>query len=199
METFSALLTLCAGNSPVTGELPSQRSVTQSFDVFFDLRPNKQLSKQSRHRWFETPSCSLLRHCNAQNWNQVVSCGDQIKKQKADQRGHWSIYSHQNCKYPASIFFRWRHAAWTSEIWSSLNSAWLRRRREWPLLLTRLFFYQRVLADLILAGSADPKIPAEPICNLSREISADPSWISWANPDQHPLTLKLLPFCLFGL
>ena len=37
METFSALLALCAGNSPVTGEFPSQRPVTWSFDVFFDL------------------------------------------------------------------------------------------------------------------------------------------------------------------
>ena len=34
METFSALLALCAGNAPVTGEFPSQRSVTRSFDVF---------------------------------------------------------------------------------------------------------------------------------------------------------------------
>ena len=33
METFSALLALCAGNLPVTGELPSQRPVTRSFDV----------------------------------------------------------------------------------------------------------------------------------------------------------------------
>ena len=37
METFSALLGLCAGNSPVTGEFPAQRPVTRSFDVFFDL------------------------------------------------------------------------------------------------------------------------------------------------------------------
>ena len=41
METFSALLTLCVGNSPVTVELPAQRSVTRSFDVCFDLRLNK--------------------------------------------------------------------------------------------------------------------------------------------------------------
>ena len=38
METFSALLDLCAGNSPVPGEFPSQRPVTRSFDAFFDLR-----------------------------------------------------------------------------------------------------------------------------------------------------------------
>ena len=64
METFSALLALCAGNSPVTGELPSQRPVTQSFDVFLYLHLNKQLSKQSWPQWFEMQSCSLWRHCN---------------------------------------------------------------------------------------------------------------------------------------
>ena len=37
METFSALLAICAGNSPVPGEFPAQRPVTRSFDVFFDL------------------------------------------------------------------------------------------------------------------------------------------------------------------
>ena len=47
METFSTLLAICAGNSPVPGEFPAQRPVTQSFDVFFDLRLNKWLSKQS--------------------------------------------------------------------------------------------------------------------------------------------------------
>ena len=52
METFSALLALCAGKSPVTGEFPSQRPATRSFDVFFDLRLNKRLSNQSRRRWF---------------------------------------------------------------------------------------------------------------------------------------------------
>ena len=46
-----------------TGELPSQRPVTRSFDVF-DLHLHKRLSKQSWGWWFETPSCSLWRHCN---------------------------------------------------------------------------------------------------------------------------------------
>ena len=45
METFSALLAICAGNSPVPDEFPTQRPVTRSFDVYFDLRPNKRLSK----------------------------------------------------------------------------------------------------------------------------------------------------------
>ena len=51
-------------NSPVTDDFPSQRPVTRSFDVFFDLRPNKRSGKQSRRRWFETLSHSLWRHCN---------------------------------------------------------------------------------------------------------------------------------------
>ena len=58
METFSALLALCEGNSPVTGEFPSQRLATRNFGV-----------------WFETPSGSLWRHCSeprqfAYSWNE---------------------------------------------------------------------------------------------------------------------------------
>ena len=64
METFSALLVICAGNSPVIGEFPAQRPVTRSFDVFFDLRLSKRLSKQSWGWGFETPSNPLWRHCN---------------------------------------------------------------------------------------------------------------------------------------
>ena len=64
METFNALLALCAGNPPVTGEFPTQMPVARRFDVFVDLRPNKQLSKQSWGWWFETPSRSLWRHYN---------------------------------------------------------------------------------------------------------------------------------------
>ena len=64
METFSASLAICAGNSPVPGEFPTQRPVTRSFDVYFDLHPNERLSKQSWGWWYETLSWSLWRHCN---------------------------------------------------------------------------------------------------------------------------------------
>ena len=43
-------LVLCAGNSPVTGEFPTQRPVTRSFDVFFDMRVNKQLAPRVDNR-----------------------------------------------------------------------------------------------------------------------------------------------------
>ena len=74
IETFSALLALCAGNSPVTGEFPSQRPVTLTFNIFFGLHLNKLLSKRLRRQWFEMPLCLLWRHCNEcqqrkqQNW-----------------------------------------------------------------------------------------------------------------------------------
>ena len=64
METFPALLAICAGNSPVPGEIPAQRPAMRSFDVFFDLRLNKWLSKQSWDWWFETLSRPLWRHRN---------------------------------------------------------------------------------------------------------------------------------------
>ena len=67
MYTLSALLAICAGNSPVTGEFLSQRPMTRSFDVFFDLRLNKLLSKQWWGRWLETPSRPLWCHYNARH------------------------------------------------------------------------------------------------------------------------------------
>ena len=56
------------------GEFPSQRPVTWSFDIFFDLRLKKRLSQQSWGWWFETPSRSLWRHCN--HWNNLHSNDD---------------------------------------------------------------------------------------------------------------------------
>ena len=57
METFSVLLALCVGNSPVTGEFPTQRPVTHSFDVFFALCLNKG--------WVSNREASDLRHHHA--------------------------------------------------------------------------------------------------------------------------------------
>ena len=68
METFSALLAICAGNSPFLGEFPTQRPVTRSFDAYFDLRLNKRLCKQSWGWWFETLLCPLWRHSNGESF-----------------------------------------------------------------------------------------------------------------------------------
>ena len=57
METFSALLAICAGKSPVPGEFPAQRPVTRSFDVIFDLRLN--------NCWVNNREAGDLRHYRA--------------------------------------------------------------------------------------------------------------------------------------
>ena len=64
METYSALLDICEGSQPATGGLPSQRPLTQGFDISYDLHLDKRLCKQSGRRWFETPARSLWRHSN---------------------------------------------------------------------------------------------------------------------------------------
>ena len=104
METFSALLAICAGNSAVAGEFPAQRPVTRSFDVFFDLRLNKRLSKQWWGWWFETLSCPLWRHCNGTwtaqlesvhwLWKNVCKGTCQKRKQhlRREKKGKWKKY-----------------------------------------------------------------------------------------------------------
>ena len=64
METFSALLAFCAGNSPMNSPHKGQ---WRGALIFFYLRLNKRLSKQSWRRSFETPSCALWRQYNEIN------------------------------------------------------------------------------------------------------------------------------------
>ena len=83
-------------HSPVTGEFPSQRPVTRSFGVFFDLDLNKRLSKPSRRRWFETPSPLLWRHSNVcilrsqmQFFDTKLLCFDLIVIELRSYWGNW--------------------------------------------------------------------------------------------------------------
>ena len=80
METFSASLAICVGNSPATGEFPAQRPVSRSYDVFFDLRLNKRLSKHSWCWWFETSSRPLWRQCNVKTYflENVTTSGSKL-------------------------------------------------------------------------------------------------------------------------
>ena len=79
METFFALLVLCAGNSPVSGEFPAQRPVTRSFDVFFDLRMSYEIWRKDGRLitwWIETQSRISQCHygvIRVINWS-VVCC-----------------------------------------------------------------------------------------------------------------------------
>ena len=122
MKTFSALLHISAGNSPVPGEIPEQRPLTRSFDVFFDLRLNKRLSEQSRGWWFETLSRPLWRHRNVEHtsettrenylksklrcWNQVsTSYYFMIERVMIIHNSMWIYFPnlHLNCCYRFEI------------------------------------------------------------------------------------------------
>ena len=67
------------------GEFPAQRPVTRSLDVFFDLRLNKRLSKQSWGWWFETLPRPLWRHSNGlnQQLSKKLDAGD-LRRHRAD-------------------------------------------------------------------------------------------------------------------
>ena len=75
IETLSVLLALCEENAPVTVGFLSQRPVTQSFDVLFDLHLNKQLSKQANSQHERKPDIVfeakiiLSRSLNKYLWN----------------------------------------------------------------------------------------------------------------------------------
>ena len=99
-----ALLAICAGNSPVTGEFPAQRPVTRNFDVFFDLRLNKRLSKQWWSWWFDTPSHPLWRHCNVSNVGLYNGCN------------LTSVTWHDQC-YTNAIL---ESVCWLSMVWCCL-------------------------------------------------------------------------------
>ena len=124
METFSALLAICAGNWPLPGEFPAQRPVTQSFDVYFDLRPNKRLSKQSWGWWFVTLSCPLYRHRN------------EMHKCHHDGENVLRPNKHQ-CHHYLTANWRWCHAHF---IWDSCITF---NRRETRPHKDFMDFYQR--------------------------------------------------------
>ena len=66
METFSALLALCVGNSSVTVNSPHRGQWREA--LMFSLTcalNNERLNKQSWGWWFESTLHSLWRHCHA--------------------------------------------------------------------------------------------------------------------------------------
>ena len=70
METFSALLAICAGEFTGPRWIPRTKPVTRSFDVFFDLRLNKQWENNRE-------AGDLRRHCAhydviVMKWLQII-------------------------------------------------------------------------------------------------------------------------------
>ena len=100
------------------GEFPTQRPVTRRFDVFFDLRLKKRLSKQPWGWWFETPSLSLWRHCNElqRRFSLLGASLTQLKKNlrvpwKSRRKLHWM-----------KIYDYWHNSVDYCLWWSLFNS-----------------------------------------------------------------------------
>ena len=109
MVTFSALLAICAGNSPATGEFPAQRPVTRSFDVFFDLCLNERSGKQSWSWLSETQFRPLWRHTNE---SQMVCMR---MADNAMPLGSWS--------WLTWFIYIWYHTQWIKKFNSKLLAA----------------------------------------------------------------------------
>ena len=89
-------MALYAGNSPVTGEFPAQRPVTWSFNVFFNLRLDKRLSKQLRGWSFKKPTRLLWRLCNEKDVLKLLDIHLQQKNNSAQRNNCVIIFSYCN-------------------------------------------------------------------------------------------------------
>ena len=106
METFSALLVICAGNSPVTGEFPAQMPVTRIFDVFFDLRLNEG--------WVNNREAGDLRRRRAHYDVTLMAKYSYLMKENSGHRGYflnkwinpflliYKIWGHSHINLPKS-------------------------------------------------------------------------------------------------
>ena len=122
-----------AGNSPVTGEFPSQRQVTRSFDVFFDLRLNKRLSRHLRCRCFETSWRSWWRHCNDH-----LVLWFPIERQMGTKSGSTAFSVNIRTQVMACCLTTPSHY-WLTNIVASHWTQWVDRMR-WKKLLYSTFF-----------------------------------------------------------
>ena len=113
METFSALLALCAGNSPVTGQFPTQRPVPRSFDVFFDLRLNQRLSIQWSS-WYQR--CTRIENTSSEKCSMFARCLVSLCLGRfypwASCLPHWHWGNHTNAPVPVKQPLRiWANAS----------------------------------------------------------------------------------------
>ena len=117
---FRVTGSLC-GEFTGPGEFPTQRPVTRSFDIFFDLRLNKRLSKQPWGWWFETPSWSSWRQCNVypnMNTQDMGTwwCGNIFRlildHLSVESTGQLWVPSTKCCLWILSLI-NMRHACWT--------------------------------------------------------------------------------------
>ena len=99
METFSVLLAFCVGNSPVTGEFPTQRPVTRSFDFFICAWINASVNNceaddlRRHHAYYDVIVMTILHavlQWQQQNLNQIWNT--QQTPHTSPQRASYGVY-----------------------------------------------------------------------------------------------------------
>ena len=153
------------------GEFPAQRPVTRSFDVFFDLRLNKRLSKHAWGWWFETPAWSLWRHRNvlwqfvAFMWHIFLIKHKHVSKMYINS-SRWCgtcNWSPSSCKTSAYLFYivnimvlkSWRRKRpghqepWYWLCWTAIIRSRKLRGKRGKLVLQTIYWYM-VLVNVSL-------------------------------------------------
>ena len=135
------------------GEFPTQRPVTRSFDVFFELRLNKRLSKQPWGWWFETPSWSLWRQCNeimihkrVVQWMPCLTQSGDFPSQSPPFRG---------AKYRTSPVRQVRHTASCGFMVDPCGAPW------WPLRCNGLDALSSPYVYAVISPNMPSHIPTE--------------------------------------
>ena len=126
--------------------------VTRSFGDFFNLRLYKRFGKQSGRRWLETPSLSLLRHCDEQQWNPIfcLRVGGVVRFLVVGNIGKWPHGFSSGC----------------SSIWLDSNSGLSSAQHEqipvvfgvWPFRTTLFFSFNNILVGLGLNCNSSVEI-----------------------------------------
>ena len=141
------------------GEFHAQRPVTRSFDVFFYLRLNKRLSKQSRGWWFETLSRPLWRHRNVKSdatphhrcWGLIPQTSNTVY-----QNIQYSLHPRKKWKFRkltirsetpinfSSKCFNWIHIIHLIKVWANVTArTWqLETHYHWTWSLISVRFHQ---------------------------------------------------------
>ena len=188
MEIFSVL--------PVPGEFPAQRPVTRNFDVFFDLRPSKRLSKQWRGWWFETQSRSLWRHRNANDYLGWIRAGNGI--------------AHTHNRFPCWIMlqlwlFSWGsvNAQRTGELVTGIINT-LRPRQNGRHFADDtfkcIFCNENVCIPIKISLKFVPKGPVSNIPALVQIMAWLDFWRIYASPGLNKLTTRTAVYsCKIGL
>ena len=108
-------------------QMETQRPVTRSFDVFFDMRLNKRLSKQSCGWWFETQSRPLWRHSNGILWNPGIFTSSFGGNIATSQHGPFTVNQVLHCLKHLNdlgVLIDWGKKVWNHPYWTKPFCNW---------------------------------------------------------------------------